>query len=97
GCSVTANLGSPPSPGTTGTMSTRLFRGAVQGTCNANTFPGSTGSGTFPFDTYTFNNPSASPICIRATLTVNSQSNANYQIAAFLSPFAAADITNPAR
>ncbi|PYS64737.1 MAG: hypothetical protein DMF76_04175, partial [Acidobacteria bacterium] len=97
GCAFTANLGSPPAPAATGTISTRLFRGGVQGTCNTNTFPGNTGSGTFPFDAYTFTNSSASPVCVTAALTVNSQSNADYQIAAFLAPFAAADITNPAR
>ena len=97
GCAFTANLGSPPAPAATGTISTRLFRGGVQGTCNTNTFPGNTSSGTFPFDAYTFTNSSASPVCVTAALTVNSQSNADYQIAAFLAPFAAADITNPAR
>jgi outer membrane protein assembly factor BamB len=96
-CGFTANLGSPPAPATTGTMTTRLFRGAVQGTCSANPFPGNTGSGSFPFDAYTFTNSSSSPVCVSAALTKNSQSNTNYQIAAFLAPFVATDITNPSR
>jgi len=96
-CSFTANLGSPPAPATTGTMTTRLNRGDVQGTCTTNSFPGNIGSGSFPFDAYTFTNPSSSPVCISAALTVNSQSNANYQIAAFLAPFVATDITNASR
>src|SRR5437764_9266375 len=97
GCAFTANLGSPTAPAVTGTLSTRLFRGGVQGTCNTNTFPGNASSGSFPFDAYTFTNSSASPVCVTAALTVNSQSNADYQIAAFLAPCSAADITNPAR
>jgi outer membrane protein assembly factor BamB len=96
-CGFTANLGSPPVPGTTGTMTTRLFRGEGQGTCSTNPFPGNTGSGSFPFDAYTFTNPSSSPVCLSAALTVNSQSNANYQIAAFQAPFVATDITNASR
>ena len=97
-CSFTANLGSPPAPATTGTMTTRLFRATDrQGTCGTNTSPGNTGSGSFPFDAYTFTNSSPSPVCISAALIVNSQSNANYQIAAFLAPFVATDITNPSR
>ena len=96
-CGFTANLGAPPAPATTGTMTTRLNRGDVQGTCSTNSFPGNTGSGSFPFDAYTFTNPSSSPVCISAALTVNSQSNANYQIAAFLAPFVATDITNASR
>ncbi len=96
-CGFTANLGSPPAPATTGTMTTQLNRHAVQGTCSANSFPGNTGSGSFPFDVYTFTNSSPSPVCISAALTVNSQSNANYQIAAFLAPFVATDITNASR
>ena len=96
-CGFTANLGSPPAPATTGTMTTRLTRGDAQGTCDANPFPGNTGSGSFPFDAYTFTNSSPSPVCVSAALTVNSQSNANYQIAAFLAPFVATDITNASR
>ena len=96
-CSFTANLGSPPAPATTGTMTTRLNRGEVQGTCSTNSFPGNLSSGSFPFDAYTFTNPSSSPVCVSAALTVNSQSNANYQIAAFLAPFVATDITNASR
>jgi outer membrane protein assembly factor BamB len=96
-CGFTANLGSPPAPATTGTMTTRLNRGEVQGTCSTNSFPGNTGSGSFPFDAYTFTNPSSSPVCISAALNVNSQSNANYQIAAFRAPFVATDITNASR
>jgi hypothetical protein len=98
GCGFTANLGSPPAPATTGTMTTRLFRSGVgsQGACSGNTFPGDTGSGSFPFDAYTFTNSAASPVCVTAALTVNS-TNVDYQIAAFLAPFAAGDITNSAR
>ena len=96
-CGFTANLGGPPAPATTGTMTTRLFRGDGQGTCSTNPFPGNTGSGSFPFDAYTFTNSSPSPVCVSAALTVNSQSNANYQIAAFLAPFVATDITNASR
>ena len=96
-CSFTANLGSPPAPATTGTLTTRLNRGEVQGTCSTNSFPGNLSSGSFPFDAYTFTNPSSSPVCVSAALTVNSQSNANYQIAAFLAPFVATDITNASR
>src|SRR5712691_6750086 len=44
-CGFTANLGSPPAPAATGTMTTRLLRGDAQGTCNTNSFPGNTGSG----------------------------------------------------
>ncbi len=95
GCAFTANLGSPPAPATTGTMTTRLFRGDRQGACSANPFPGNTDSNSFPFDAYTLTNSSPSPVCVSAALTVNSQSNANYQIAAFLAPFVASDITNP--
>jgi outer membrane protein assembly factor BamB len=97
GCAFTANLGSPPAPAATGTMTTRLLRGDAQGTCSANPFPGNTGSGSFPFDAYTLTNSSPSPVCVSAALTVNSQSNANYQIAAFLAPFVGSDITNPSR
>jgi hypothetical protein len=97
GCAFTANLGSPPAPAVTGTISTRLFRGAVQGTCSTNTFPGNSGSGAFPFDAYTFTNPSASPVCVAVALTVNTQTGANYQIAAFQAPFAASDIANASR
>src|SRR2546429_6598910 len=97
GCAFTASLGSPPAPATTGTMSTRLFRGGVQGACSTNTFPGNSGSGTFPFDAYTFTNPTSSPVCVAVALTVNSQTNANYQIAAFMAPFAASDITSASR
>ena len=68
-----------------------------QGTCSTNSFPGNTDSGSFPFDAYTFTNSSSSPVCVSAALTVNSQSNANYQIAAFLAPFVATDITNASR
>jgi FG-GAP repeat len=96
-CGFTANLGSPPAPATTGTMTTRLNRGDVQGTCSTNSFPGNTGSGSFPFDAYTLTNSSPSPVCVSAALTVNFKSNANYQIAAFLAPFVATDITNPSR
>src|SRR5437588_11463684 len=97
GCAFTASLGSPPTPATTGTLSTRLFRGGVQGACSTNTFPGNSGSGTFPFDAYTFTNPTSSPVCVAVALTVKSQTNANYQIAAFMAPFAASDITNASR
>ena len=96
-CGFTGNLGSPPAPATAGTMTTRLYRGSAQGTCNTNSFPGNTGSGSFPFDAYTLTNSSPSPVCVSAALTVNSQSNANYQIAAFLAPFVATDITNASR
>jgi outer membrane protein assembly factor BamB len=78
-------------------MTTRLNRGGVQGTCSTNSFPGNTSSGSFPFDAYTFTNTSSFPVCVSAALTVNSQSNANYQIAAFLAPFVATDITNASR
>ena len=47
GCAFTASLGSPPAPAVTGTISTRLFRGGVQGGCSTNTFPGNSGSGAF--------------------------------------------------
>ncbi len=96
-CSFTANLGSPPAPATTGTLATRLFRGGNQGTCSTNPSPGTLNSGSFPFDAYTFTNSSSSAVCVSAVLTVNSQSNANYQIAAFLAPFVATDITNESR
>lgn len=96
GCTFTANLGSPPAPATTGTMTTRLLRGDAQGTCSAISFPGNTASASFPFDAYTLTNSSPSPVCVSAALTVNSP-NANYQIAAFLAPFVASDITNPSR
>jgi hypothetical protein len=96
-CGFTANLGSPPAPATTGTMTTRLFRGDEQGTCSTNPFPGNTDSGSFPFDAYTLTNSSPSPVCVSAALTKNSQSDANYQIAAFLAPFVATDIANPSR
>jgi outer membrane protein assembly factor BamB len=96
-CGVTANLGSPPAPATTGTMTTRLNRGDVQGTCSTNSFPGNLDSGSYPFDAYTFTNSSSSPVCVSAALTKNSQSDANYQIAAFLAPFVATDISNPSR
>jgi len=104
GCSVTANLGSPPAPATTGTLTTRMYRGSGQGTCGTNAYPGNVDpisskpySGSFPFDAYTLTNSSSSPVCVSAALTVNSQSNANYQIAAFLAPFVATDITNSSR
>ena len=97
GCAFTASLGSPPAPAITGTISTRLFRGGVQGACTTNAFPGNSGSGTFPFDAYTFTNPTSSPVCVAVALTVNSQTNANYQIAAFMAPFTASDITNASR
>src|SRR5712692_5036775 len=96
-CGFTANLGSPPAPATNGTMTTRLYRGDAQGTCSTNSFPGNLGSGSFPFDAYTLTNSSPSPVCVSAALTVNSKSNANYQIAAFLAPFVATDITNASR
>ena len=96
-CGFTANLGSPPAPATTGTMTTRLNRGEVQGTCSTNSFPGNFDSGSFPFDAYTYTNSSPSPVCVSAALSVNSKSNANYQIAAFLAPFIATDITNASR
>src|SRR6185437_12398476 len=96
-CGFTANLGSPPAPATTGTMTTRLFRGEGQGTCSTNFFPGNVDSGSFPFDAYTLTNSLASPVCVSVALTVNSQSNANYQVAAFLAPFVASDITNQSR
>ena len=96
-CGFTANLGSPPAPAITGTMTTRLFRGDEQGTCITNPFPGNTDAGSFPFDAYTFTNSSSSPVCVSAALTKNSQSDANYQIAAFLAPFVATDIANPSR
>src|SRR2546425_12656981 len=73
GCGFEANLGSPTAPAVTGTLSTRLFRGGVQGTCDTNTFPGNASSGAFPFDAYTFTNSSASPVCVTAALIVNSQ------------------------
>ena len=96
-CSFTANLGSPAAPATTGTMTTRLFRDEEQSTCSTKSFPGNAGSGPFPFDAYTFTNASSSPVCVSAALTVNSQSNANYQIAAFRAPFVATDITDASR
>jgi hypothetical protein len=96
-CGFTANLGSPPAPAATGTMTTRLLRGDAQGTCSTNSFPGNLGSGSFPFDAYTLTNSSPSPVCVSAALTVNSKSNANYQVAAFLAPFVATDITNASR
>ncbi|HSS21648.1 MAG TPA: PQQ-binding-like beta-propeller repeat protein [Pyrinomonadaceae bacterium] len=96
-CGFTANLGSPPAPATTGTMSTRLNRGEVQGTCSTNSFPGNSGSGSYPFDAYNFTNSLSSPVCVSVALTVNSQSNANYQIAAFLAPFVATDVSNASR
>jgi outer membrane protein assembly factor BamB len=96
-CGFTANLGSPPAPATTGTMTTRLFRGDAQGTCSTNSFPGNLETGSFPFDAYTFTNSLPSPVCVSVALKVNSQTGANYQIAAFLAPFVASDITNPSR
>jgi outer membrane protein assembly factor BamB len=96
-CGFTANLGSPPAPATTGTMTTRLNRGGEQGTCSTNSFPGNLDSGSFPFDAYTLTNSLPSPVCVSVALTVNSQSNANYQVAAFLAPFVASDITNQSR
>ncbi len=96
-CGFTANLGSPPAPATTGTMTTRLNRGGEQGTCSTNSFPGNLESGSFPFDAYTLTNSLPSPVCVSVALTVNSQSNANYQVAAFLAPFVASDITNQSR
>jgi Calx-beta domain len=97
GCSTTANLGSPPASGTTGTVTTRLFRGGTQGLCGSNSFPGNTGSGSFPYDAYTFTNPSSSPVCVGVALTVNSQTNADYQIVAMLAPFSPPDLSNPAK
>jgi outer membrane protein assembly factor BamB len=96
-CGFTASLGNPPAPATTGTMTTRLLRGDAQGTCSTNPFPGNTDAGSYPFDAYTFTNSSSSTVCVSAALTKNSQSDANYQIAAFLAPFVATDIANPSR
>src|SRR5437588_10491126 len=69
GCAFTASLGSPPTPATTGTLSTRLFRGLVQGACTTNTFPGNSGSGTFPFDAYTLTNATSPPLYVRLAET----------------------------
>src|SRR5439155_2932717 len=93
---------SPRAPAITGTLPLRLFRYGPPCTdmCNpdgGNVFPGTDGfSGAFPYDAYTYTNPSSSPVFVTASLTVNSQ-NANYEIAAFLAPFASTDISYRSR
>lgn len=99
-CTATGVLGTAPSGGTTGTLATRLSRTGGASSCTSAVFPGtSSDTGPFIYNTHRVNNTTANPICVTVILTVNVGGTAvsNVQVAAFLAPFTAADISNASR
>src|SRR5438094_5977227 len=95
-CTFNGTLGTAPSGGTTGTLATRLYRpGTPTSTCAGVTWPGNTGTGSFIYNVHYITNSGASPLCMTATLHVVTQgtSTVNMQLSAFVSPFAAANVT----
>jgi hypothetical protein len=98
-CTLDGVLGTAPVGGTTGNLAIRLFRGGVIGTCGTNTYPGTTAAGTYIYNAHNITNNTAAPLCTNVTLHYVSGGTAtvNIQAAAFMSPFAAADIANSAR
>ncbi|HTO86249.1 MAG TPA: S8 family serine peptidase [Thermoanaerobaculia bacterium] len=63
----------PGGTSATGTQTDRVFRSGVVSSCAApKTFPGFADLNSHQFDSYTFTNCTASPVCVKATLTENS-------------------------
>ena len=98
-CNLDGVLGTAPVGGSTGTLTTRLFRGGVATTCASAPFPGNTGAGPFIYNEHQITNSSAAPLCTNVTLHYvgGGTATVNIEVAAFMAPFAAADITNAAR
>ncbi|MEQ1606339.1 MAG: proprotein convertase P-domain-containing protein [Pyrinomonadaceae bacterium] len=98
-CLAPGVLGTAPAGGTTGLLAGRLNRGGVATTCATANYPGSLAGTNLIYNTHRFRNNSASAACITVSLTVNVQGTAtsNTQVAGFLAPFAATDITNAAK
>ena len=89
----------PPVAGTgfttaTGSQTARLNRNGVVSTCAGKANPGTTGTGTRQFDSYTFTNCSSAASCVTATL-VNACTGANPQlfVAAYTGSFNPASVT----
>lgn len=101
-CTLRGVLGTAPANGTTGNMTTTIWRsGAANSTCSGAVPPNpfNFGTGNFRYNTHTLRNPTIFPICIpvRLTKTNPSASGADLQVSVFQAPFVAADITNSAR
>ncbi|HEU0209070.1 MAG TPA: dockerin type I domain-containing protein [Candidatus Udaeobacter sp.] len=98
-CNVAGVLGTAPAGGSTGNLSFRLIRGGFQTTCTNAPFPGVQSAGPLIYNEHRITNNTAIPLCTNVTLHYVSggTANVNMQIAAFMAPFAAADISNSGR
>lgn len=101
-CTLRGTLGAPPPAGATGTLTNVVSRpGSPTATCSGvtppNPFNGTAGA--YRYNVHYLNNPTIFPICVpvRLTKTNPSISGADLQVSVFQAPFAATDITNPAR
>jgi hypothetical protein len=99
-CTIDAVLGTAPPGGATGSLANRLSRpGTAAATCAVpTTFPGVIG-GTFLYNVHILNNNTAVALCTNITLHYVSGGTAtvNIQHAAYMAPFAPADISIAAR
>ena len=100
-CALDGTLGTAPSGGETGSITTRIFRpGSPTVMCNIPpTWPGNTDTGPFIYNVHYITNSSGSPLCtaVALHLVFPGLPVTNIQCSAFRAPFTAGDITDPAR
>jgi hypothetical protein len=101
-CALGGMLGTAPQGGGTGTLTTRILRpGTPTSTCAGviPPMPFNIETGPFIYNVHYVTNTSGIPLCTTVILHVVTEGSAvtNVQCSAFMAPFAAGDITNPAR
>ena len=98
-CNLNGTLGTAPAGGSTGILATRLLRGGVATTCASAPFPGNSSNGPFIYNEHQITNNVAGPLCTTVTLHYvgGGTATVNLQVAAFMAPFTAADISNAVR
>jgi hypothetical protein len=94
---LTTTLDTTPPPNsafftaTTGTQTSRIARDVTASSCaNNKEFPGTSGTGTRRYDSYTFQNTSSSNSCV--TITMTSSSGSLLQVAAYANSFNPANV-----
>ncbi|MBK7511543.1 MAG: VCBS repeat-containing protein [Chloracidobacterium sp.] len=96
-CSLSGTLGTAPSGGSTGNLTTRLFRAgpSAAATCSGAVYPGTNDSGAFLYNVHNITNTFSTPACV--TFTLVNASTENLAVAAFRQPFVAGDISSSGR
>jgi hypothetical protein len=94
---INGTLGSVPSGGQTGNLTTRVHRNGTTGTatCSSFNYSGLIAPGTYPYNAYTISNPTASAICV--DLNFSNPTGGNIHTVVMQSPFVPADINDPTK